>query len=417
MRKCNYNSNEVAYREVLTPWINQNTLQPNPDPNRNIRISIWFPVDKKQVENVPLMRYRIDPCLSCNDTFRNPSTNDFFGTPFAGQMQILGNAYYNSSIVYDGSYLTPNGKYPVIVLSHGLFVVPFFTDFLSSICKYGFIIVAPMHSGNSAKDAFYDTGITSNNLARRAQQIHETVVPWIFQNNSTSQSPFYNKMDIDNMGLYGFSSGAETVIFYQQNYSQFNYFKALFAGESFLPNVNLNVKINIPSFLETSSFALLTNGASTNNSRDLTTLYRIFLNVFNGEKMAIEVQGANHTTNIADLINPLYLSPLLLSLNNAGYTVFVPPTVTPGSTSVVATVVNSFITSFTSQSIVDPTRPITPEEERIIFRYYIISWFGFYLLACDRCDELKYKKMLGLVCAAEKQLKVNLVYPADFANY
>jgi len=379
---------KVAYKEVLIPWITQ--------PGKNIRLSIWFPTN---VNLTSPAEYRIDPCPAC-DTFIPIAGNDIFGVPKLPQLTSVSSVVYNSDIAYNGSNLFPECRYPIIISSHGANTLPWFEEYSRvMIAKAGFIVIAPWHTGFMFKDILFGTNSNLNATLTKVEQIKFSLLPWISSQNSDLNSGFYKKLNINSMGIYGFSAGAEVAIRYVQLYP--NDFKVLYAGEPNFGVVDDNItQITIPSFLETASNALLT----TTQPRDATKLYPIFKSYYAGKKMMIEIQGANHTTSISDIINNKYLIPLLTKLTSDGFS----PSVYPPNGAFSYAVTNTTISTFNSQSVTDPSKPITPQQEREIIASYSVNWLS-YFLKCG-CERETAKFGLGLCYAQNQRYKVVLYY-------
>ena len=194
----------------------------------------------------------------------NYSTYEIFCDP--NNEKCAKNKIYNYIIYYPSDLKNDNNKkYPLIVFSNSLNYSYYYTKpLLEHLASWGFVVIA-----NDEGESFLSIGIRES-------------LRYLINFNKDKNSIFYNKIDMDNIGLSGHSAGASGVLYYTnfeyddelKNIKIKSLFPSCINALSIIKSIfKINIdftKVNIPYIFFTSSKQ---EEASLNN----TVLKRDFL--------------------------------------------------------------------------------------------------------------------------------------------
>lgn len=107
----------------------------------------------------------------------------------------------------------PAAKCPIVVFSHGWMGSPFeIMEVAESLAAAGFVVVAPVHAGNTYEDEFIDRGGCCVSAEEDRPADIKFVIDRVVDLATLPSSPFALKLDLDRIGVLGHSFGAFTVV-------------------------------------------------------------------------------------------------------------------------------------------------------------------------------------------------------------
>lgn len=116
-----------------------------------------------------------------------------------------------SDTAFEGASIAAGGPFPVIVYSHGSggqsYIASFFTETLAS---YGFIVIAPNHVGNTATEVLFGAGDEPEAIAYNRPADTAFVITEMLAMSADAESPFFELMDPERIGMAGHSFGGFT---------------------------------------------------------------------------------------------------------------------------------------------------------------------------------------------------------------
>ena len=204
----------VGTKEYL--WIDNNRdddLTADPNDKVHILIQVWYPTN----DNSGI----IHPYISTPEEFGDNTRYNILSN-------VKTNSYTNASLSND------NSKYPILIYSHGSGMSRFTNTFQAEeLASHGYIIYGIDHSSNNHTQLYPDNMSTKNrkNVFYRKENENKFidvmknrevadrvilnywakdaayVIDKIENNNNDHSNFFYGKLDIEKMGMYGYSLG------------------------------------------------------------------------------------------------------------------------------------------------------------------------------------------------------------------
>lgn len=112
---------------------------------------------------------------------------------------------------FEAAPLAPGGPFPVVVYSHGSggqsYIASFFTEMLAS---HGFVVIAPNHVGNTATEVLLGAGDEPETVAYNRPADTAFVITEMLARSADEESPFFEFMDPERIGMVGHSFGGFT---------------------------------------------------------------------------------------------------------------------------------------------------------------------------------------------------------------
>lgn len=141
--------------------------------------------------------------LSATDSDRNLTFGVVVFYPSLGQEQSVSLGPFIADLVGDGT--VPNQRFPVIDFSHGGGSSPFvYRDLACGLARRGFVVVMPIHPGNSREDN--SLADTVENLERRPRHLSLALTALL-------ASPlFAGKVNEERIAVMGHSMGGYTAL-------------------------------------------------------------------------------------------------------------------------------------------------------------------------------------------------------------
>ncbi len=116
-----------------------------------------------------------------------------------------------SDAAFQDAPLAPGGPFPVVVYSHGSggqsYIASFFTEALAS---HGFVVIAPNHVGNTATEVLFGLGDEPEIVAYNRPADTAFVISEMLDRSADPESPFFDFMDAERIGMAGHSFGGFT---------------------------------------------------------------------------------------------------------------------------------------------------------------------------------------------------------------
>jgi predicted dienelactone hydrolase len=153
--------------------------------DRKLKVEVWYPTDAKS----ELITY--DEVMG---TFNDPKRPTI---PFT----FLGRA------VRDAKIISKDGKFPLIIVSHGYVGSRFLMTYLTeNLASKGYVVVAIDHT----ESTFRDAAAFTSTLLNRAKDVH-FILSQMVETTKTNAN-FKGLIDTDNVGLVGYSMGGYGVL-------------------------------------------------------------------------------------------------------------------------------------------------------------------------------------------------------------
>jgi predicted dienelactone hydrolase len=158
------------------------TITINADSERPLMLDVWFPVD--DAGDATPHQYSFLPEL----------------------VDVSDNA-----VSVDPAAISADGPFPLVVYSHGSGGLRYIaSDYTETIASYGYLVVAPDHSGNTALDQFLCSRADgATNAFNRPNDIR-TIIDAMTNPESTETAGFVASVDPENIALTGHSLGGFT---------------------------------------------------------------------------------------------------------------------------------------------------------------------------------------------------------------
>lgn len=127
--------------------------------------------------------------------------------------------YKKYEIWYPKELESTNQKYPVVIFNNGTGVkASKYTSLLKHLASWGFIVIA-------TEEEYSWNGFSSEMCLRFIMNLNDNAKYEGWETN-----PFYNKVDLENIGVYGHSQGGVGAINAVTNTEHANMYKAVFAA-------------------------------------------------------------------------------------------------------------------------------------------------------------------------------------------
>lgn len=171
---------------------------PNPDGSpRVLKTEIWYPTTEEFRDGE---RYAYDPMSDGTDALREKYSDIDIGIfPCDG--------------VWNPPVLRGNGRFPLVVFSHGAYGIRFQSVFYTlHLASHGYVVIAPDHQLNTLYEIMVD-GWNGADLIPSAMQRPFDVLFLIekfAQRNADPEDEFYDLLDMQNVGVTGHSFGGLT---------------------------------------------------------------------------------------------------------------------------------------------------------------------------------------------------------------
>ncbi|MGK7934831.1 MAG: hypothetical protein AB4206_03365 [Xenococcaceae cyanobacterium] len=292
----------------------EETYTENPNDNREVTAKVWYPsVKLPSSETTPYLTKELGNAIASS-----------LGIPPQDFINVIQSISTNS--VADAGVAEAESEYPVLIFSHGFGGLPELNTIKAEeLASQGYVVVAINHTYDSLINTFPDGRIiTQSSLFTEAENQSELIELLAESINIRSQDAqfvldqlaeidagenpnglFAGKLDLEQVGMYGYSLGGATTA------------KVLSLDSRFQAGINLdgglygdvaNVSLAQPfMFLTTEALGLGNNYEPID--QELSQLQQFFINNLENEAYEVTISGTKHF----DFNDLPYLVPLLVS--------------------------------------------------------------------------------------------------------
>ncbi|MDQ7050681.1 MAG: hypothetical protein Q9M92_14550 [Enterobacterales bacterium] len=200
----------------LTDWSRLDPLDPKNLDYRQLQVRFFYP---KQYESLSPVNHPMLPVID------QASWNYLIGHQILAGKKLRYSNYHDArwNIQLDANLHQQNQPFPVLIFSHGYgYNHNSYSAMLGELASQGYIIVAINHS-YGANPAYLAGGqsIWAKTLPKDDpgrfislwSDDQRFVIDQLFSLNQTDRSPFYQKLDLSNLGLFGHSYGGAAAFY------------------------------------------------------------------------------------------------------------------------------------------------------------------------------------------------------------
>ncbi|MBK4730899.1 hypothetical protein JJD41_13660 [Oxynema sp. CENA135] len=223
------NVGQVSYqfRDPGRPEI----FTPDPNDSREVGLRVWYPVGTNAGNSTQPPGPPTLPPTQGNASY----IRDAFISQAVAAAQGLNPNFYNEIETNSRSFplglATTAERYPVILFSHGLGVVPeFYTNYFEDLASHGYVVgaidhsyvagisrlsngaIAPFASNFLPADPSQLEGALTQTLAETSQDVSFILDQLAGVNANDPQRLFTGKLDLERVGIFGHSLGGLTAI-------------------------------------------------------------------------------------------------------------------------------------------------------------------------------------------------------------
>ncbi len=182
----------------------------NSHDKRGLVVHFWYPTQKGAPQK--LYPYLSDQQkMTVKENFKDLHIPDFIWTHLVNiESAVIPNAVCSSDKI----------SYPVVVFSHGAGSLPdLYVTYLAELASHGYIIVGINHTYISGGTTVPDgKTIVGKSMTMPLEKIIEIMVADVrftmnmLENMQKQEEPFFKKLDLTNIGIFGHSMGGDTAL-------------------------------------------------------------------------------------------------------------------------------------------------------------------------------------------------------------
>ena len=246
---------------------------------RTLKVDIWFPTTEEYRD---AEHFIYDVKEDCNDAVKEK-----FGEIEIGQFEI--------PAVMDAPVRHGEGRYPVVVFSHGAYGIRFQSVFFTiALASHGYVVVAPDHEYNTLNEILVD-GWNGADLVPAALHRPRDVIAllnWVQAKGEDPEDEFYDLLDMENCACTGHSFGGLTSYIATMD-DRIDCIVPM-APEASMASAFINIFGNTP--IEELSIPTLVMGGEMDNTLDYQSSQRDWFDLQPAPKWMLSMPRAGHYT-------------------------------------------------------------------------------------------------------------------------